>query len=92
MTIRPMKPMTTLTRLFAAVACLAVALDATPAAAEWKRAESARFIVYSEGNDAALRRYVQKLELFDYIVRLRMGLPTEAPARKFPIYLVSGVS
>jgi len=74
------------------VACTAlVSLFAQPAVAEWKRAESPRFIVYSDGgSDATLRRYVQSLETYDYLLRARMGLPVdEPPARKLPIYLVS---
>lgn len=59
--------------------------------AEWRRAESARFIVYSDGSERALREYVQKLETFDLILRYRLGQPLDAvPLRKLPIYLVSG--
>lgn len=76
------------------LAVLAVTLlSATPARAEWKRAESPRFIVYSQGSEAALRRYVQSLETYDFVLRARMGLRTDQPpARKLPIYLVSGHS
>lgn len=75
--------------LFAGV-LLALALTG-PAAAEWRRAESDRFIVYSQGSESALRRYVRSLEMFDYTLRRRMSLPIGAPpARKLPIYLVSG--
>ncbi len=50
-----------------------------------------KFIVYSNGREAALREYVQKLEIYDYIMRVRLGLPIDAlPDRKFPIYLVNG--
>lgn len=69
---------------------LALAM-AGPAAAEWRRAESDRFIVYSQGSEAALRRYVRALEIYDYTLRRRMSLPVDSPpARKLPIYLVSG--
>ncbi|KQY84798.1 hypothetical protein ASD25_07200 [Brevundimonas sp. Root1423] len=69
---------------------LALAL-AGPAAAEWRRAESDRFIVYSQGSESVLRRYVRALEIYDYTLRRRMNLPIgEAPSRKLPIYLVSG--
>lgn len=74
-----------------AVAAVAVGLLllATPARAEWKRAESARFIVYSRGGEGPLRRYVQALETYDYVLRVRMGLPLDGEAvRKLPIYLV----
>lgn len=70
--------------------CALTMAAAAPARAEWKRAESPRFIVYSRGDEGALRRYVRSLELYDYILRYRVGLPLDAvPARKLPIYLVS---
>lgn len=72
-------------------AAAALMLSGTPAAAEWKRAESPRFIVYSRGNERALRLYVQALETYDYVLRVRMNLPlNDEVARKLPIYLVSG--
>ena len=80
-------------RLFVRVAlAVAVALSGgSSALAEWRRAESPKFIVYSNGREAALREYVQKLETYDYIMRVRLGLPIDAlPDRKFPIYLVNG--
>lgn len=77
-----------LKRWIVALAALCATAAASPAAAEWKRAESERFIVYSQGNERELRSYVQKLETFDYIVRLRLGLSGEAPPRKFPVYLL----
>lgn len=77
-------------RLAALAFCALVGLaPATAAQANWKRAESRHFVVYSEGNETALRRYVRNLEIYDLILRARMGLPTNAPvARKLPIYLV----
>ncbi|WP_295189806.1 hypothetical protein [uncultured Brevundimonas sp.] len=73
----------------AAVGMLVLATTAQPARADWLRAESERFIVYSDGGERALRDYVQKLETFDRVMRYRSGLPlSEAPSRKLPIYLV----
>jgi tetratricopeptide (TPR) repeat protein len=70
--------------------CALTIAAAAPARAEWKRAESPHFIVYSRGDEGTLRRYVRALELYDYILRHRTGLPLEAPvARKLPIYLVN---
>ena len=61
----------------------------TPAHADWLKAESERFIVYSDGNESKLREFTQELEGFDRLLRLRMGLAIEeAPPRKLPIYLV----
>lgn len=70
-------------------AALLLCLAASPAAAEWKRAESPHFIVYSQGSERALRRYVRNLEIYDYVLRARMALPVDDQTyRKLPIYLV----
>ncbi|HEY0599100.1 DUF1570 domain-containing protein [Brevundimonas sp.] len=71
---------------------LAIALFglAAPARAEWRRAESPNFIVYSQGSEGALREYVRNLEIYDYILRARMGRPAATAERKLPIYLVGG--
>ena len=77
------------TILLAAMA--AVFMLAAPGAAQarWLKAESEKFIVYSDGDEGTLRRYVQKLETFDRVLRMYMGLPLdEVPYRKLPIYLV----
>lgn len=70
------------------IAGLTVFAAASPARAEWRRAESERFIVYSSGDEASLRQFVRRLETFDFVVRRRLGLPPDPPARRFPIYLV----
>ena len=62
-----------------------------PASAEWRRAESDRFIVYSNSRESVLRDYVQKLEMLDRVMQYRSGIPINTtPPRKLPIYLVSG--
>lgn len=81
-----------LLRCAAAAVAAVLCAGAEPARADWLRAESANFIVYSQGDEAALRRYVRNLETFDLTLRLRMGLPLdETAARKLPIYLVHDV-
>lgn len=83
----------TVLRAFGLAVCVLTTVVAAPASAEWRRAESQRFIVYSRGGEAPLRRYVRSLEMYDYILRYRMGLPLDAaPARKLPIYLVANRS
>ncbi|MDK2747630.1 MAG: hypothetical protein KYX67_09945 [Brevundimonas sp.] len=73
-----------------ALAALGLMATAPTAHADWLRAESERFIVYSDGSERALREYVQKLETFDRVLRFRTSLPIgDAPPRKLPIYLVS---
>ncbi|GAA0770483.1 DUF1570 domain-containing protein [Actinomadura yumaensis] len=76
-----------------AAALATLSLTATAARADWLKAESERFIVYSEGSERSLRDYVQKLETFDRVMRYRSGLPMDqAPLRKLPIYLVGSRS
>ena len=79
--------------LFLRVAILVVGawllLAATPAQAQWLKAESERFIVYSDGGERPLREFVEKLEVFDRLLRARMGLSVaDAPYRKLPVYIV----
>ncbi|MDO1558343.1 hypothetical protein Q0812_02745 [Brevundimonas sp. 2R-24] len=60
------------------------------AEARWLRAESPRFIVYSNGDERVLREYVAKLETFDTFLRNMHGIPEDRPVeRKLPIYLVA---
>ncbi|MFW2342348.1 tetratricopeptide repeat protein [Brevundimonas sp.] len=68
---------------------LAVTAGASPARADWLKAESPNFIIYSDGGERALREYATKLEVFDRFLRMRFGVPLDRPvARKLPIYLV----
>lgn len=83
--------------------CLLLGLGALPLAAiaatdvasaaetsRWKRAESVRFVVYSDGNEEVLADYVRRLEDFDMVLRVMHGMPVdEAPPRKLDIYLVN---
>lgn len=82
----------TIRRLLAAFGAGLVALTALaagPASADWRRAESERFIVYSENSEGVLRAYVQKLERFDLFMRQRLGLSLdEPPLNKMTIVLV----
>lgn len=72
-----------------ALAAMTLLLIASPARADWLRAESERFIVYTDGREAEARAYIQTLESFDRLLRISMGLDVnEAPVRKLPIYLV----
>ena len=61
-----------------------------PAHARWLKAESARFIVYSNGQERSLRAYAAKLEGFEAILRAYHAMPTEGAApRKFEVYLIA---
>ncbi|QTC91560.1 hypothetical protein [Brevundimonas goettingensis] len=68
---------------------LAALTGVGPAHAEWLKAESERFVVYSEGSEANLRRFAQHLDTYDRLLNLSLtGSMGEAPPRKLPIYLV----
>ncbi|RZJ42465.1 MAG: DUF1570 domain-containing protein [Brevundimonas sp.] len=74
--------------LFAAV--LVMALSAPQAAlADWRRAETDHFIVYSNGSERNLRDYAARLERFDALLRHVTGNTTSGDGlRKLPVYLV----
>jgi len=68
---------------------LAVTAGATPARADWLKAETPNFIIYSDGGERPLREYAMKLEVFDRFLRMRFGVPIDRPVgRRLPIYLV----
>lgn len=71
---------------------LALALSTlTPASAfaDWKRAESPHFVVYSDGSERSLRDYTLKLERFDALLTSRFGPGPAEQVRKLPVYLVA---
>jgi len=71
---------------FAAAAAL---IAASPARAEWLRAESDHFVVYGR-SEKSVREYAAMLEDFDDLLRRLHGRPKdEAAPRKLPVYLVS---
>ena len=73
-------------RLLLALALLA--LTPASALAEWRRAESPHFIVYSDGSERSLRDYTAKLERFDALLTSRFG-GASAEVRRLPVYLVA---
>lgn len=78
-----------LANLFTALLLLALA---TPAAAEWLRAESPNFIVYSEAREARIREQVAQLEDFDRLLRMLSGTTAPPAPNKLSIYFVRGVA
>lgn len=68
----------------------ASALSASMAHAGWLKAESRRFIVYSNGFERDLREAVTELENFDATLRIFMNVDQDAETyRKLPIYLLT---
>jgi len=58
--------------------------------AEWLRAESANFVVYSEGSEADLVTRVRQLEEFDRLLRMMTGTSAPPSPNKLAIYMVRG--
>jgi len=73
-------------RLLFALALLG--LTPAPALAEWRRAESPHFVVYSDGSERSLREYALKLERFDALLTSRFGGRGSDDVRRLPVYLV----
>jgi len=72
------------------VAALFAASPAPAAAARWVRAESEHFILYSDGDEAVVRAYADKLERYDAMLRERHYIAKSGAApRKLPVYLVA---
>ncbi|HYJ51737.1 MAG TPA: hypothetical protein VEW04_01055 [Allosphingosinicella sp.] len=60
----------------------ASSLPASPARAEWRRAVSTHFIVYSEGSPQDVRAAAERLERFDGVLRrLSPSPPRETPVK-----------
>lgn len=73
-----------------ALALLAAVAAATPARADWLRAESPHFVVYGEGGEAQLRSRVAELEDYDGLLRLLTGTTALERQSKLNVYLVRG--
>ncbi|HYD27952.1 DUF1570 domain-containing protein [Brevundimonas sp.] len=65
-----------------------LALTPASALADWRRAESQHFVVYSDGSERSLRDYTARLERFHGLLRSRFGGPAQDDLRKLPVYLV----
>lgn len=71
------------------LALMLLALAPASALADWRRAESQHFVVYSDGSERSLREYAAKLERFDALLTSRFGGGRADQVRKLPVYLVS---
>ena len=71
------------------VMIISLILAASPAHAQWLKAETDRFVVYSNGAEGELRDYVNQLETFESLLRALHGMNMrEAPPRRMELYLV----
>lgn len=71
------------------LALVMITLTPASAFAEWRRAESPHFVVYSDGSERSLREYTLKLERFDALLSSRFGSGPANEDRKLPVYLVA---
>lgn len=75
--------------LLSVASAAVLATAATPASAEWRRAESEHFIVYGR-SERSVREYASMLEDFDSLLRRLHGRPKdETTPIKLPVYLVA---
>ena len=72
----------------ALVAGLFALLLATPAAATWRKAESANFIVYSQAAEAKVREQAALLEDYHSFLRLLTGVTDPPAPNKLRVYLM----
>jgi hypothetical protein len=77
-------------RILAALIAL-VSLAATPARAEWRRAESSNFVLYGNMSESALRERILLLEDFDRLLRTLTAGEEEPAPNRLHIYIVSGI-
>ena len=72
-----------------AVVALAM-FAASPARAEWRRAETAHFVVYGDVSEGTIRAYAQRLERFDALLRAYYPIQSEYEIPKLDIFLAEG--
>lgn len=70
------------------MAVTALVVTANPAEAKWLRADTANFIIYSEGNEQSLRGFAEKVERLDATLRSRFNARREPEENRLTIYLL----
>lgn len=71
---------------------LLLATAGSAAHAEWRRAESPQFVVYSEGSEQLLRQRILLLEDYDWLLRTLTGLKAPPSPNKLHVYLAASNS
>ena len=77
-------------RAFAVGVALLVCGLAAPAHAEWRRAETAHFVIYGEASERDLRLYAQRVERFDSLLRAYYPIQVDHEIPKLRVYLAQG--
>ncbi|HEX7781679.1 MAG TPA: hypothetical protein VF509_02620 [Sphingobium sp.] len=76
------------------LACLCLAamvLAPGKANAAWNQAQSKHFTVYSNGNVKELREFAEKLEKFDYLLRVMSGTDAKAGDRPLQVFALDSM-
>ncbi len=68
------------------LALSAFAFLTAPVHAEWRRAESQNFILYSESSEADIREKAAQLERFDQLLRMFTAVESERSGPKFRVF------
>jgi len=84
-----MRILTMLKTVFLAVAALAMFV-ASPAHAQWRKAETAHFVVYGDVSERELRNYAERLERFDALLRAYYPIEVNHEIPKLDVYLADG--
>lgn len=63
--------------------------SAAPAYAQWKKAESEHFTVYSQDDEKGLRQFTTELEKFDILLRRLFNIADKDVAAKLKVVMVS---
>ena len=71
---------------------LSLAGGALPAQAEWRRAVSTHFIIYSAASEENLRAVAEKLERFDGLLRRLTPVPPIETERRLTIYMPGSIN
>lgn len=80
----------TILKTMVATAVASILLVAAPACADWRRAETAHFVVYGDASERELRAYAQKAERFDSLLRTYYPIQVDHEIPKLDIYLANG--
>jgi hypothetical protein len=87
--VSPQKGDCCMWRIFVALIALVIA-GATPASAEWRRAESPNFVLYGNVSEGNLRARILLLEDFDKLLRTLTSADEPANLNKLHIYITDG--
>ena len=80
--------------VFRILAAAVVLVVAHPALAEWHKAESDRFVIYSDSRPEDIAEYARMLERYHAAMELETGrrVPVPSPSNRLTVYLVGTIA